>query len=98
MDIQSLLLQREWGKFVILSMVYESIGHKERNIWSQEHISRFLEHLLLGLCTEREFRKPTPVNYSTFIFLCERLGPYLKNWTPVLKNYTGAREYCNVIA
>jgi hypothetical protein len=38
----------------------------------------FVERLLLGSWMEREFRKRTRVTYNTFIFLCERLKPYLK--------------------
>ena len=73
-----MLLQGEWEKVVILSLMYESMGHSERNIWSQEGMSEFGKRLLLGSWTEREFRKRIQVIYNTFRFLCERLGPYLK--------------------
>src|ERR1700738_3456295 len=76
--IQTLILQGEWEKFAILSVVYESIGRKERNIWSQERMLGFVDRLLLGSWTEKEFRKRMRVTYTTFRFLCERLGPYLK--------------------
>ena len=33
---QTLILQGEWEKITISSMIYESIGRKETNIWSQE--------------------------------------------------------------
>ena len=46
--IQILIMQGEWEKFAILSFVYESIGHKERNIWIQEWIHKFVNRLLLG--------------------------------------------------
>jgi len=77
-NIQALLLQGEWEKFAILSLVYESMGYRERSIWSQERMYGFVERLLLGSWTEKEFRKRTRVSYITFRFLCERLGPYLK--------------------
>ena len=73
-DIQTLFLQGEWEKFAILSLVYESMGHRERNIWSQEQISRFVDHLLLGSWTERKFRKGIRATFNTFKFLCERLA------------------------
>ena len=38
---------RRVGEVAILSIIYESMGHKERNIWSQERMSRFVECLLL---------------------------------------------------
>ena len=44
--IQTLILQGEWEKFVILSVVYESIGRKERMLG-------FVERLLLGLLMEK---------------------------------------------
>jgi hypothetical protein len=46
--------------------------------WSQERILSFLDQLLLGLWTEKEFRKRQRVTYTTFRFLCERWRPYLK--------------------
>ena len=76
--IQTLILQGEWEKFAILSVVYENIGRIERNIWSQKMMLIFVDWLLLGLWTEKEFRKQTRVTYTTFRFLCERLRPYLK--------------------
>ena len=77
-DIQAMFLQGEWEKVAILSLMYESIGHRKRSIWGQEWVSGFVEYLLLGLWTEREFRKRTRMIYNIFMFLCERLGPYLK--------------------
>ena len=76
--IQTLILQGEWEKSAILSVIYESIGRKERNIWSQERMLGFVDRLLLGSWTEKEFRKRTRVTYTTFRFLSERLDPYLK--------------------
>jgi hypothetical protein len=35
-DIQALVLQEEWKKFVSLNMDYESMGHIEKSIWNQE--------------------------------------------------------------
>jgi hypothetical protein len=57
--IQTLILQGECEKIVILSVVYENIGRKERNIWSQERMLGFVDRLLLGSWTEKEFRKRT---------------------------------------
>jgi len=76
--IQALILQGEWEKFAILSVVYESMRCRERSIWSQERMYGFVDRLLLGSWTEKEFRKRTRVKYVTFRFLCERLGPYLQ--------------------
>ena len=77
-DIQALILQGEWEKLAILSLVYESMGYRERSIWSQERMIGFVDRLLLGSWTDKEFRKRTRVKYITFRFLCERLGPYFK--------------------
>ena len=41
-DIQTLLFQRKWKKFTTLSLVFESKGHIERNIWNQEQMSDLL--------------------------------------------------------
>jgi hypothetical protein len=77
-NIQAMFLQGEWKNVAILSLVYESVGHRERNIWNLERMSGFVDRLLLGSWTKREFKKETQVTYITFRFLCERLGPYLK--------------------
>jgi hypothetical protein len=58
-DIQKMFLQGEWENVAILSLVYESMGHRERSIWSQELMSGFVERLLLGLWTEKELKKQT---------------------------------------
>src|ERR1700737_35574 len=71
-DIQTLILQGEWEKFAILSVVYESIGCRERNICSQKIMVGFVDRLLLGLWMEKKFRKRTQLTYTTFRFLCER--------------------------
>ena len=74
--IQALVLQGEWENFAILSLMNESMGRRERSIWSQERMAKLVDWLLLlGSWTEKEFRKRTQVRYITFIFLCERLGP-----------------------
>jgi hypothetical protein len=77
-NIQAILLQGEWKNVAILNLVYESVGHRERNIWNQERMSGFVDRLLLGSWTERKFRMRIQVTYTTFRFLCERLEPYLK--------------------
>ena len=56
-DIQAMFLQGEWEKVAILNLMYESMRHRERSIWSQERMSGFVERLLLGSWTGREFRK-----------------------------------------
>jgi hypothetical protein len=76
--IQTLILQGEWEKIAILSVVYENIGCIERNIWNQEKMLGFVDQLLLGSWTKKKFKKRTRVTYTTFRFLCERLSPYLK--------------------
>ena len=53
-DIRALLLQGEWENVAILSLVYESMGHRERSTWSQERMSGFVERLLLELWTDRD--------------------------------------------
>ena len=63
-NIQVLLLQGEWEKFANLKLVYESMGHRERRIWSQE-MMYIVNPLLLGLWTEKEFKRRTwsPFNF-----------------------------------
>ena len=39
MDIQAMILQRKWKKVSILSLLYESMGHRERSIWSKNGCS-----------------------------------------------------------
>ena len=56
-DIQALLLQGEWEKFVILNLVHKGIWYREKNIWSQQWMYRFVDCLLLGSWTDEEFRK-----------------------------------------
>lgn len=56
-DIQILFLQGEWKKFGILSLVYGSIGRKERNIWSREYMHRCVYRVLLGLRRGKESKK-----------------------------------------
>ena len=34
-----MLLQEEWEKVAILSLVYKSMRHRERSIWSQERVT-----------------------------------------------------------
>ena len=78
-NIQALFLQRWWENFVILILIYKSMGYNERITWIQEQMYKFVDHLLWSLWTEEiKFRKWTRVKYITFIFLGERLGPYLK--------------------
>ena len=38
-NIQAMLLQEEWEKVAILSLVYKSMRHRERSIWSQERVT-----------------------------------------------------------
>ena len=84
-NIQARILQGEWEKVAILSLMYESMGHRERSICNKKRMSGFVECLLLGSWTEREFRKRTRVTYNTFKFLYERLGLYLKKEKPDLE-------------
>ena len=77
-DIQALFLQGEWEKFAILSLIYESMGHREMSIKSHKWMYRFVEPLLLGSWIEKnKLRKRTQVKYIIFNFLCERLNPYV---------------------
>ena len=69
---------RRMTELAILSLIYESMRYRERNIWSQEGMYGFVNCLFLGLQMEKKFKKQTRVKYFTFIFLCKRLGPCLK--------------------
>ena len=77
-DIQALILQGDWEKLAILSLIYDNMGYRKRTIQSQERMIGFVDRLLLGSWTANEFRKRTRMTHNTFRFMCERLGPYLK--------------------
>jgi hypothetical protein len=77
-NMQSLILQGEWEKFAIFSILWESMGREERSIWSHARQIGFTDHFLLGSFTERMFKQRTRVSHGTFRFLCEKLCPFLK--------------------
>ena len=47
-DIETLFLEGKWEKFVILSLIYESMEHRNRSLWSQERMHGFVDHSLFG--------------------------------------------------
>ena len=51
-DIQTMILQGEWEKFALLSLVLVRMGHI-KSIWSQGWMYKFIDCLLLGLWTEK---------------------------------------------
>jgi hypothetical protein len=51
---------------------------EEHSIWSHARQVGFMDRFLLGSFIERMFKQRTRVNYGTFRFLCEKLGPFLK--------------------
>lgn len=83
-NMQSLILQGEWEKFVIFSILFGSLERGERTIWSHVRQVGFTDRLLLGSFTEKMFKQRTRVCHGTFRFLCEKLGPFLgKKSTPM---------------
>ena len=78
--------------FAILSLVHDNMGHREKNIWSQEQMYGFVDRLLLDLWREKDFRKQTQVKHVVFGFLCERLGPYLKKEYTRFRNIVPTQE------
>lgn len=77
-NMQSLILQGEWEKFAIFSILWESMGREERSIWSHARQVGFTDRFLLGSFTEKMFKQRTRISHGTFRFLCEKLGPFLK--------------------
>jgi hypothetical protein len=77
-NMQSLILQGEWEKFAIFSILWESMEREERSIWSHARQVGFMDCFLLGSFTEWMFKQRTRVSHGTFRFLCEKLGPFLK--------------------
>jgi hypothetical protein len=77
-NMQSLILQGEWKKFAIFSILWESMGHEECSIWSHTRQVGFTDRFLLGSFTQRMFKQRTRVSHGTFRFLCEKLDPFLK--------------------
>ena len=76
-DIQALFLQEKWEKFAILSLVYGSMGHRDRSIWSQEQcINLHIVFCWVEVCRLYKFRKWTRMKYITFKILCEKIGMY----------------------
>ncbi len=75
-NMQALILQGEWTNFAIFSICLQSLGFRERIVWSFERQSGFVDRYLLGSFTEKMFKERTRVSHATFRFLCEKLGPF----------------------
>lgn len=76
--MQALILQGEWTNVAIFSICLQSLGFRERTVWSFERPSGFVDRYLLGSFTEKMFKERTRVSHATFRFLCEKLGPFFK--------------------
>lgn len=48
MDIQTLFSQEKWKKSAILNLVHESMAHRDRSIWNQEQIHRFIDRFFVS--------------------------------------------------
>ncbi len=92
MNMQALILQGEWTNVAILSICFQSLGFRDRSIWSFERQCGFVDRFLLGSFTEKMFKERTRVSHATFRFLCEKLGPFLK------KQHTHLRKPISVEA
>jgi hypothetical protein len=78
-NMQTLILQGEWTNVAIFSICLQSLGFRERTVWSFERQSGFVDRYLMGSFTEKMFKERTSVSHATFKFLCERLDPFRKN-------------------
>jgi hypothetical protein len=76
--LQALILQGEWTNVAIFSICLQSLGFRERTVWSFERQFGFVDQYLLDSFTEKMFKKMTRVSHATFIFLCKKLGPFFK--------------------
>ena len=85
-SMQALILQGEWEKLAIFSMFLESMGRGTRSIWSFVRQSGFTDRLLLDSYTEGQFKVRTRVQFATFRFLCEKLGPFLQKQDTPFRN------------
>ena len=77
-NMQALILQGEWTNVAIFSICLQSLGFRERIVWSFERQSGFVDWYLLGSFTKKIFKEMTRVSHATFRFLCEKLGPFFK--------------------
>lgn len=76
-DMQVLVLQREWEKLAIFSIFFKSMGRIEHSIWSKISLFGFIDQLLSGPFTKKEFKSQARVTFGTFRFLYEKLDPFL---------------------
>jgi hypothetical protein len=78
MNMQALILQGEWTNVAIFSICLQSLGFRDHIVWSFERQSGFVDRYLLGSFTEKMFKERTHVSHANFMFLCKKLGPFLK--------------------
>ena len=56
-NMQALILQGEWTNVAIFSICLQSLGFRERVVWSFERQSGFVDRYLLGSFTEKMFKE-----------------------------------------
>ena len=78
MNMQTLILQDEWTNVAIFNICLQSLGFRDRIVWSFERQYGFIDRYLLGSFMEKKFKERTHVSHATFMFLSEKLGPFLK--------------------
>jgi hypothetical protein len=57
MNMQALILQGEWTNVAIFSICLQSLGFRDRTIWSFERQFGFVDWYLLGFLRRRCLRK-----------------------------------------
>jgi hypothetical protein len=77
-NMQSLILQGEWEKFEIFSILWQSMEPEECSIWNHAQQVGFTERFLMGSFIERMFKQRIWISHGTFKFICEKLDPFLK--------------------
>ena len=83
----------------IYSICLQSLGFRDRSMWSFERQSSFVDQYLLRSFTEKMFKERTRVLHSTFMFLCEKLGSFfLKTTYSFDKTNFCKRNDCDVFS
>ena len=78
LDMQALALNEEWENTLILSICFESMKMRDRDVWVVERNVGFTSRLLLDSFTEKMFKQRFCVCHNTLWFFCEKFGPYMQ--------------------
>ena len=78
LDMQALALNEEWENTLILSICFESMKMRDRNVWVLERNVGFTSRLLLDSSRKRCSSKDFVYVIIHYGFSCEKFGPYMQ--------------------